>query len=245
MISYLRIATPARPGDSRDWIECADLIADADRLARLVRSSTAARGTDEDAVAMSLFMQGYAFRIASTAIGSFVLSGDVVDVDPTSMSVALGDHRPNAVRLARPSVVAAGGDVGVLHDVLVDGHVAPFIAACRRALQVGERMLWSNAASSCAASFGAFVDARPDDREHLRDLAERFSSTARPELRDAGQLVRIGSGTRWVWERAACCLYYQTDSALGDDGERRKCGDCSLWTPAERTARYAELLAQD
>ena len=33
-------------------------------------------------------------------------------------------------------------------------------------------------------------------------------------------------GSRWAWERSACCLWYQTESGF-------KCEDCSLWTAAE------------
>ena len=41
----------------------------------------AARGTDRDDVATSLFVQGYVFRIATVAIGSWVLADAVIDVD--------------------------------------------------------------------------------------------------------------------------------------------------------------------
>ncbi|MEO1059919.1 MAG: IucA/IucC family C-terminal-domain containing protein [Actinomycetota bacterium] len=245
-VGYLRITAADDPeAADREWLRCADLLERTDWLAELVRESKPARGTDDDGVAMSLFMQGYAFRIASAAIGAFVISGDVLDVDPATTSVALGGHRPNAVRLDRPTLVTAGGDVAVLHDVLVEDHLAPLVDACRSATRIGERLLWSNVASSCAASFGAFVDPRPDGRDRLREIAEVFATTGRPELREAGRLVRLGDGPRWVWERTACCLYYQTDGALGADGERRKCGDCSLFTAAERSARYAELIGQD
>ena len=54
-----------------------DLIADPPRLLSIVRSTAAGWDTDDDTLAMSLFVQGYAYRIALTAIGSFVLSGDV------------------------------------------------------------------------------------------------------------------------------------------------------------------------
>ncbi len=246
-VSYLRIAAVSAGAggaaeEPREWLSCAELLARPERLTALTWGTKPARGTNDDTVALSLFMQGYAFRIASAAIGSFVLCGNALDVDPETTSLALGEYGPNAVRLDRPSLVRADGDIAVLHDVLVERHLAPLVDACRRTGPIGDRLLWSNVASSCAASFGALVGPRADDRDRLRTLAERFFATARLELHRAGRLVRLGTGTRWVWERAACCLYYRTDKALQPDGEPRKCNDCSLSTPAERSARYAELL---
>ena len=48
---------------------------------------------------MSLFVQGYAFRIASLAIGRWLLGDAVLDVWPASTSIALGRDRPNAVHV--------------------------------------------------------------------------------------------------------------------------------------------------
>jgi len=178
-----------------------------------------------------LFVQGYAFRIASIAIGGWLVGNAVIDVSPASTAIALGCGRPNAVHLREVELV----DVD-LHAHLIGEHLAPLVETAHEACRVGAPLLWGNVGASCAASFGAFVDPRPDLRSEIRDRVESFFATARPELARAGRVVRVG--TRWAWERNACCLWYQTDSGY-------KCEDCSLWTDAERAARYAAVLSED
>lgn len=236
-VDYLRIAVGTAE-DSRRWLACDHLIADPQHLFSVVRPTAGEWGSD-DMVAMSLFVQGYAFRIATAAIGSFVLSGDVLSVRPQSTSIGMEHHRLNAVRLDRAELVGAEGDFAVLHRVLIDEHLARFVEAVHRSMRIGEPLLWANVGSSCAASFGAFVGPLADRIERIRDMVEGFFATARGELRRSGRVVRIGRGLRWVWERSACCLYYQTEVS-----NRAKCDDCSLWTPAERSARYAEMLEE-
>jgi ferric iron reductase protein FhuF len=237
-VNHLRIMVGTR-GETRRWLACGDLIVNPDLLSETARSTAAFWGTDDDMVAMSLFVQGYVYRVASTAIGSFVLSGDVLSVRPETTEIALDQHRLNAVRLASPELVEADGDLSVLHRVLIDEHLAPLVDTAHRSMRVGEALLWGNVGSSCAASFGAFIGSLPQRAELIRQLVEGFFATARDPLRRSGRVVRIGDGPKWMWERKACCLYYQTEVSNGD-----KCADCSLWTPAERSARYAEALVQ-
>ncbi len=234
-VDYLRIWV-GRAGDGRRWLACDDLIGDPSLLLESVRSTAAAWGAD-DMAAMSLFAQGYVFRIATVAIGSFVLSGDVLSIHPESTAIRLDQHRLNAVRLRRAELVAADGDLAVLHRMLIDEHLAPFVDAAHRSMLIGRALLWGNVGSSCAASFGAFVGSIADQAERIRHLVERFFATARHELQRSGRVVRIGGGMRWSWERNACCLYYQTEVSNG-----AKCADCSMWTQAEQSVRYAKML---
>jgi ferric iron reductase protein FhuF len=229
-VDYLRIAT----GDDRerDWVSCSPLVTDPDALLDLVRATAAGRGTDRDDVATSLFVQGYAFRVASIAIGSWVVAGEVIDVDPRSMDIAIGRHRPNAVRLRAPSLVAADQPLRALHETLVEGHLAGLVATAHASCRVGEALLWANVAAACASSFGAFVEPLADRRLELREGIESFFAAARPELGRGGSVVPVGD--RWAWERNACCLWYQTDGGS-------RCEDCSLWSPVERSARYASM----
>ncbi len=236
-VDYLDITVGAA-GEGRKWLACNDLIADPSLLLEIAQSTAAAWGAD-DMVSMSLFVQGYVYRIASVAIGSFVLSGDVLSVRPESTAIALDQHRLNAVRLDRAELVAVDGDLAVLHRVLIDEHLAPFVDAAHRSMRIGEPLLWGNVGSSCAASFGAFVGPLADEAERIRHLVEGFFSTACGDLQRSGHVFRIGEGLRWVWERNACCLYYQTEVSNG-----AKCSDCSLWAPAERSAHYTEMLEE-
>lgn len=235
MVGYLRITTGADRDAEREWFRCGDLLERPDELLALVRSTSAGRGTDDDAVAMSLFVQGYVYRIASTAIGAFVVSGDVLAVDPAITSFAIGRDRPNAVHLDEGRVVEANGDLAVLHRELIDRHLATLVDVAHDTVRIGRPLLWSNVASSCAASFGAFVEPLGGDAGRVTDLVASFFSSGSDDLARAGRVVRIGRGSQWAWERSACCLWYQTTAANGS-----KCGDCSLWSDAERSARYAE-----
>ena len=226
-VDYLRVSVAPHDGE---WIRCEPLVADPARLGELVGTTKEGRGTDRDDVAMSLFVQGYAFRIASLAIGGWVMGDAVLDVAPAHTAIAMGRHRPNAVALDHARLVAADNSLLGLHDALIEGHLAPLVACAHDACRVGEPLLWGNVAAGCASSFGAFANELVTRRVEIRDMAESFFASARPEVANAGRMVRLGD--RWAWERKSCCLWYLTESAF-------KCEDCSLWTDDERKARYA------
>lgn len=233
-VPYLRVATDQLE-DGPEWLACQPLVTDPTALLGLVRSTAAGRGTDRDDVAMSLFVQGYAFRIASVAVGSWLVTDRVLDVGAATTSIALGRDRPNAVLLAPARLLATDDAVGTLHENVIDGHLAALVQTARAACRVGEALLWGNVAASAAASFGAFMDPLADGHLEIRDRLTAFVAAGRPELRAAGDVVAVGS--RWAWQRHACCLWYQTESAF-------KCEDCSLWTAQERQARLDRIRAE-
>lgn len=232
-VDYLRVSVGEAEGD---WLDCDRLTSDADVLGELARATAAGRGTDRDDVAMSLLVQGYAFRIASVAIGAWLLDDAVLDVAPERLAITLGRHRPNAVRFDEVRLVAADEPLAGLHAALVDGHLAPLVRTAHDACRVGEALLWSNVGASCASSFGAFMGPLADRRAEIRERASAFFDAARPELAGSGRLVPVG--TRWAWERRACCLWYKASGGS-------RCADCSLWTDEERRARYDEAIAAE
>lgn len=232
-VEYLRVTVG--DDDERAWWSCTELVDDPDALSALVRSTAAGRGTDRDDVAMSLFVQGYAFRIASIAVGAWLMDDVVLDMAPTTTSIAFGRHRPNAVRLAEARSIEAPDPLLALHHTLIEGHLAPLVHTAHRACRVGEPLLWGNIGAGCASSFGAFMEPLPERRLDIRARAEAFFGAARPELAASGRLVHVGP--LWAWERAACCLWYRTESGF-------RCEDCSLWTVEDRQARYQRLLAE-
>ena len=63
-VDYLRVTVGAT-ADDRQWLACLSAGRRAGIAPRSRPSTAAGRGTDRDDVAMSLFVQGYAFRIAS------------------------------------------------------------------------------------------------------------------------------------------------------------------------------------
>ena len=232
-VSYLRIAARPDADPALDWHRCSALVGDAPALMALVRSTAAGRGTDRDDIALSLFAQAYAFRVASTAIGSWLMSDGaaVLDVSPDNTSIALGRHRPNAVALGRVEFSSRSITSG-----LFDQHLAPFVETAHSAIQIGERLLWSNLAAGCAAAFGAFHAALGPG---VRDRADRFWELAPEPLASAGQFVEY-EGTAsvgWFFERNACCLLYQVQPT--DPGRSpTMCEDCSLHSDDARLARY-------
>lgn len=237
-VDYLRVTVGAEEHGSDDgWLPCQDLVADPAALADIATATAAGRGTDRIDVALSLFVQGYAFRIASVAIGTWLLDGTVIDVRPERTAIAIGRHRPNALRIDAVHTVADGGEgpdpLGALHRNLVDGHLASLVSAAHRACRIGEALLWSNVGAACASAFGAFMGPRPDLHGEIRDRFRLFLADARPELAGSGRVVPVGP--LWAWERSACCLWYRTDAGS-------RCEDCSLWTDEERTDRYARVL---
>ena len=103
-VDYLRISV----GDAGEgWLPCRSLVDDRAVLAAVIGPTKAQCRTDRDDVATSLFVQGYAFRVAPSAIGSWLLAGTVLDMSPGNASIAVGRGRPNAVNLAVPRTLAA------------------------------------------------------------------------------------------------------------------------------------------
>lgn len=231
-VDYLRISVDD-PG--AQWVACADLLGDPSELARVVGTTMAERGTDRADVATSLFVQGYVFRIATVAIGSWLLADAVLDIAPQRTQIAIGRGQVNAVNLTAESAVD-DATVTDLHGALIDGHLAALVDVAHRSCRVGEPLLWGNVAGSCAAAFSAFAAAVPGRRSLVRDRAELFFATARSDLGEAGRLVRVGS--RFSWERNSCCLWYRTASAW-------LCEDCSLRPSSDRRQRYAAMLAEE
>ncbi|MET0910874.1 MAG: IucA/IucC family C-terminal-domain containing protein [Ilumatobacteraceae bacterium] len=231
-VDYLRISVGEAARDPDRWMPCAPLVTDEAALAALVATTTSERGTDRDDVATSLFVQGYAFRIATAAIGAWLLSGSTLDVAPDDVAIAMGRGRPNAVDLAVAATSPAGAPIADVHAHLIDGHLAPLVDNAHRSCRVGAALLWGNVAASCASAFGAVAGALPARRVEIRDRAEEFFATARPEVRDGGRLVRVGQ--QFAWERRSCCLWYKTESAW-------LCEDCSLRPASDHEARYAAM----
>jgi ferric iron reductase protein FhuF len=231
-VTYLRVAV-GTDGPRVDWLPCTELVSDPRVLADLAEETAAGRGTDRHPVAMSLLVQGYAFRIASLAIGVWLLEDVVLDVAPACTAIAIGRHRPNAVHFDELCLVPGEDPLATLHAQLFDGHLGPLVANAHASGGVGEAMLWANVGASCASSFRAFVDPLPDRRDEILDRARAFFASARPEVAGSGRLVPVGAD--WVWERRACCLWYRASGGS-------RCEDCSLWSVDERQARYAAMV---
>jgi ferric iron reductase protein FhuF len=228
-VDYLRISVGDAAGE---WLACDRLTSDPDHLGTVVAATKGARGTDRDDVATSLFVQGYAFRIATVSVGAWLLADALIEVDPTKTAIALGRGRPNAVRLADGVRVIAPVDAADVHTALIEGHLAAMVATAHESCRVGAALLWGNVAASCAAAFSAFAGELPGRRAEITERAGSFFDSARPEVGEAGHLVRVDD--RFAWERHSCCLWYRTESGF-------MCEDCSLRPAEEHRARYAAM----
>jgi ferric iron reductase protein FhuF len=231
-VPYLRGLAVAE-GD--DWQPCDGLASDRGTLVRVVAATKAGFGTDDDAVAASLFVQSYAFRVAGAALGAYALGLPVPRVRPAVTAVRIDKPRPTAVAYLDPRVDDA--DASQLAHALVDGHFAPFVAAVHAAFTVGERLLWGNVASSCAAVFRA-LESSGADAPAVRERAERFMAAA-PAFAGLGRftVVRAAGREGWFWDRTSCCLWFRTASG-------QLCDNCSLVAAGELRARRERELAE-
>jgi ferric iron reductase protein FhuF len=231
-VSYLRGLTTT--GDGDHWQRCDELVADRPTLERVVAGTKAGFGTDDAAVAASLFVQSYAFRVAGTALGAYALGLAVPRVAPAVTAVRLDKPRPTAVAYLDPEVEDI--DAPDLAHALVDGHFSPFVAAVHAAYTVGERLLWGNVASSCAAVFRA-LESSGADVVAVRARAEQFMDAA-PVFAGLGRftIVRAGDHEGWFWDRSSCCLWFRTASG-------QLCDNCSLVDADELQARRERELA--
>ena len=232
-VSYLRCSTAAPSEDG--WIRCADLLADPQRLRSEIDSTAAGRGTDDPQVAASLYAQSYAFRVPSIAVAAFALGLPIPSTDPMVTAVRLGRHRPAEVAILDPSCRTM--ETAAFVDELLEGHLAPFVAAVRAQTRVGERLLWGNVAASLATIFRA-VDTGPRGDAAVRARAAEFEDASSKRLSGLGGYSTIDApgAVGWYWTRTNCCLWYQTESGF-------YCDDCSLRDPAELSAkRLADLV---
>lgn len=232
-VSYLRAATTA-PTDE-GWIACADLVAGGGGLRELILETGRGRGTDDLQVAASLFVQAYAFRVASVVLGAYALGLPIVDVAPEHTAIRIARDRPAAIAHTLDAVHE--GSVAELVARLIDGHLAAFIASVRTLTPVGERLLWGNAATSCAVVFRAIegVDHDPS----VRARAAKFFAAASPIVDGLGgfETLQVGDREGWYWTRTNCCLWYQTTA-------ERRCDDCSLYSEAELRIQRKKELAE-
>jgi cobalamin transport system ATP-binding protein len=232
-VSYLRASTEVT-GD--DWVPCDAIVGDREVLTRVVEGTREGFGTDDSAVAASLFVQAYAFRVAGVALAAYGLGLPVPDVAPAATAVRLDKPRPSAVAYLRPGVSEVGA--AALVAALIDGHLRPFVDAVHGGFRVGERLLWGNVASSCATAFRALESGDGvADPQAVRTRAVAFVDAAGEVFAGLGGFTTVAVGARegWYWDRTNCCLWYRTSGGS-------LCDNCSLLDRDElHERRVAEL----
>ena len=258
LVSYM--AVPVNPSGN-DWIPAEMLIGDPSALRSLIDTTAPGRGTDDPAVAASLFVQSYAFRLASATLGPWVLTGRVPNASPDRVVIRVGRNRPAGIGLLTPIEVAGVktedsddsvttfADGALRHWAnasLFDAHLDHLIDAVRETVKVGERLLWGNVASSCVTVLRAIEGAHTnrDEKLRVRNFTEGFLADAPHELATLGDLftLNVGSNEGWYHERTTCCLWYKSGEA--ERAAVQYCADCSLTDAGERrTSLRRELEA--
>ncbi|MHB8330056.1 MAG: IucA/IucC family C-terminal-domain containing protein [Acidimicrobiales bacterium] len=262
-VSYLRatidpdaMAVAGHSPANGEWMACAELLEDPAWLGEVIRVTGAGLGTQDPAVATSLFVQGYAYRVLTLSVACLTTTGLLPDASAPRLAIGITRNRPSSVAYLQPSVRVLGapgapgfhsaqdvlgdeaaGDLalGLLVEQAIDNHLRLLVAAARRAIShVGERLLWGNVAASAATAFRTMDGCLGD---WVQPLGERFFTLAPGELQGLGAFVVMHHQERrgWFWERTNCCLY---DRLPGDI----RCADCSRTPMLERRAAYLETL---
>jgi len=260
LLSYLKAEVGSVPcvhlqGDAEyvgdgQWLSCQELVADAGWLGKVIKETGTAIGTDDRTVAASIFIQGYAYRVATLAVACLTVGGVIPGSSPEAMAVGLGRGRVSKVAYLEPTVIevlagspadalaaapTADRALTILLDQVVEGHIRPLIATTRRQVRIGERLLWGNVAASVSTAFRTMEGCLG---KWILPLGQRFFELAPPDMQGLGSFLLVEHEDRrgWFWERTNCCLYYQIEG-------HAKCADCSLIPAAERRDAYRKTLA--
>ncbi len=234
-VGYLRAATEAPPDDG--WIPCADLVGGGSTLHDLVAETAPGRGAPTMAVAASLFVQSYAFRVGGVALAATALGLGVPSTRPEDTAIKLTRHRPGAI--AHLSPILGEPSIDRVAAELLDDHLAPLVESLHAAFTIGDRLLWGNVAASCVTALRALEGAVTDDeRPGVRATAEAFLAAGGDRLGGLGDfhVIRVDAAEGWFWSRTSCCLWYQTT-----DGPT--CDDCSLLDPSARDEAWRKVVA--
>jgi ferric iron reductase protein FhuF len=208
-----RVGDGLEPGE----IACGDLAGDADLVARTVAESADGRGSDDPQVAASLWWQGYAYRVAGTALACWLLTGAAPDPSAENMAIGIARSRPSSVTYRCDE---GSGDVATLVDRLFPGHLDRVAATLLAGHRLGTQLVWGDAAAACAAGAGAVREAAgPAWHEHLG----AFLAAAPHDLAGLGAWHPTGEPDGWAYQRRTCCLWWKTTTAAG-----ALCADCSL-----------------
>ena len=233
-VPYLTCAADAPAADG--WILCAELVADASLLRREIEATLPGRRTDDIQVAASLYVQSYAYRVASLAVAAYALDLPSPSCDPAVLAVQVQRHRPARIAVLDPACHSL--EAPALATRLLDGHLQPFLASVRESTLIGQRLLWGNVASAIASIFGAVHSIGPHGDPAVRQRAATFDEAAEPWLGGLGEWSELEGPEAfgWYWNRTSCCLWYQTDGGW-------YCEDCSLHDRAELEASRVAALA--
>lgn len=201
-----------------DELAAATLTASPDALAAAIAQSSPGRGTEDTQVAASLWWQSYAYRVAGTTLGSWLVSGAAPDPSALNMAVGIARSRPSSVVWSTD--VAVLDDLEVLMDRLFTHHLDPVAESLRARHPVGAALIRGNITAGIESAMAAVAGA--ENAPDLSPQVSRVRATLPPAVAATVHVLDHG------YRRRACCLWWKTA-----DGTGRLCADCSL--PASPT----------
>ena len=211
-----------------------DRLTDAPFVGQVAGAYSAGLGTRHLAVGGACGLQHYAGRFVLAALGVWVQTGCLPDLDHGAWRVKL-DAQGHTLSVA-PPVAGAGRPVDAedAAAAVVGDHLGPIIAATRAATRITERVAHGCIAASCSGTFATLHRRTAPERQTIvAGLADRFMAAPawradRPlvDLRE----VEVVTGPALVHERHVCCLI-----RLGRD--HGACGTCPDIDPDERRRR--------
>ena len=176
-------------------------------------------GTRHLAVGGACGLQHYTGRFVLAALGAWVQTGCLPDLDHDAWRVRL-DGEAHALSVAPPVTEAVPvPTVGGAAAAIISDHLGPIVAATRTATRITERVAHGCIAASCSSAFAALHRrTSPERQRDVAAIAERFM--ADPAWR----------ADRLIHERHVCCLI-----RLGRS--RTACGTCPDIDPDDRLRR--------
>lgn len=244
------VAPGSEPRDG-DWLACDELVTVPGWAKQVVLATGRQLGTESPAVACSLFVLGYAYRVLVFAIGCLTIGGIVPPSDANAMAMGLGRARaslvgyrhlsvldlqvaPDAICEVLAEAVPREVALGAVLDQAISRHLGLLIQALTAEIRVGRRLLWGNVAASAAVAFRTVEGLLGP---WVRPLAEAFFRQAPVEMRGQGSffLLEVGGRRGWFWERTNCCLNDRLPQKI-------RCADCSKTPVEERRAAYRRSL---
>jgi ferric iron reductase protein FhuF len=219
---FFTVATDPAEGVDPSWRPVRDLLAGGEPLRDRIAHVRRTLGSDER-VAASIAFQGLAAALVSAPYAAAVLHEVLPRLTPQALHwrpsaggpLRLWCDAPDAV--AVPDVYDAAA---ALATALLDGHLAPLVAAVRAQVPVAERLLWGNAASALAGAKRLVGMQRPEAAERAAAVAQRLLAVG--PLAGSGELLPPkGPDRYWSFRRRSCCLYYRVPGG-------GLCEDCVL-----------------
>ncbi|GAB2629043.1 (2Fe-2S)-binding protein [Prescottella soli] len=200
--------TTGEPGPGL-WRPTGRLYDDAETLATVVTHVGAQIDTDEQRVAASTLLMGYAARLWSVTLGSIVRGRLLPVLDPEHL-LWREDRGRIDLHLRDPRGMEGGDMTALARDMVLDRHLVPLIAAIRAVAPMSDLVLWGDAASALIGSARIL-----DGRTHTTAI------TAAERILADHRLTHMIEWTDAGHRRRSCCLFYRTPDA-------GYCSDCVL-----------------